>query len=151
MTTDIDKLEMEDAIISTKSSKKLCCKEELLEKQISGVGEWLKETCQREGLSLRQAGAKAGLSHGTIEGIIRGASPSPDTIKKLARAFGGDGQQALAMEDSLLILAGYRTERSGDMSQPLGRLIDLVANFDQAKLKLMADFAEYLTRMEKPK
>jgi len=122
-----------------------------LEKQISGVGEWLKETCQREGLSLRQAGAKAGLSHGTIEGIIRGASPSPDTIKKLARAFGGDGQQALAMEDSLLILAGYRTERSGDMSQPLGRLIDLVANFDQAKLKLMADFAEYLTRMEKPK
>jgi len=122
-----------------------------LEKQITGVGRWLKETCQREGLSLRQAGAKAGLSHGTIEGIIRGVSPAPETIKKLARAFGGDGQQALALEDRLLILAGYRTERSGDISQPLGRLIDVVADFDEAKLKLMADFAEYLTRMEKPK
>ena len=123
-----------------------------MQNQNFGIGQWLKETCQREGLSLRQAGAKAGLSHGTIEGIIRGASPAPETIKKLAHAFGGgDGQQALALEDSLLILAGYRTERSGDMSQPLGRLIDLVANFDDAKLKLMADFVEYLTRMEKSK
>jgi len=122
-----------------------------MQNQNSGIGQWLEEACQREGLSLRQAGAKAGLSHGTIEGIIRGASPSPDTIKKLAHAFAGDGQQALALEDSLLILAGYRTERSGDMSQPLGRLIDMVANFDEAKLKLMADFAEYLARMEKPK
>jgi len=122
-----------------------------MQNQNFGIGQWLKETCQREGLSLRQAGAKAGLSHGTIEGIIRGASPAPETLKKLARAFGGDGQQALALEDSLLILAGYRTERSGDMSQPLGRLIDLVANFDDAKLKLMADFVEYLTRMEKSK
>ena len=122
-----------------------------MQNQNFGIGQWLKETCQREGLSLRQAGAKAGLSHGTIEGIIRGASPAPETLKKLARAFGGDGQQALALEDSLLILAGYRTERSGDMSQPLGRLIDLVANFDDAKLKLMADFVEYLTRMEESK
>jgi len=122
-----------------------------MQNQNSGIGQWLEEACQREGLSLRQAGAKASLSHGTIEGIIRGASPSPDTIKKLARAFAGDGQQALALEDSLLILAGYRTERSGDMSQPLGQLIDMVANFDEAKLKLMADFAEYLARMEKPK
>ena len=122
-----------------------------MQNQNFGIGQWLKETCQRESLSLRQAGAKAGLSHGTIEGIIRGASPAPETLKKLARAFGGDGQQALALEDSLLILAGYRTERSGDMSQPLGRLIDLVANFDDAKLKLMADFVEYLTRMEESK
>lgn len=122
-----------------------------MENQTSGVGEWLKETCKREGLSLRQAGAKAGLSHGTIEGIIKGSSPAPETIKRLARAFGGNSQQALALEDSLLILAGYRTERSGDMSQPLGRIIDLIADFDEVKLKLMADFAEYLTRMEKSK
>lgn len=119
-----------------------------MEKRTSGVGEWLKETCQREGLSLRQAGAKAGLSHGTLEGIIKGVSPAPDTIKKLARAFAGDGQEALALEDSLLILAGYRTERPGDMSQPLGQLADLVATFDEAKLKLMADFAKYLMTME---
>lgn len=119
-----------------------------MERQTSGVGEWLQETCHREGLSLRQAGAKAGLSHGTIEGVIGGCSPSPHTITKLARAFGGNGQQGLALEDSLLILAGHRTERPSDMSQALGRLIDMVANFDEAKLKLIADFTEYLTRME---
>jgi transcriptional regulator with XRE-family HTH domain len=119
-----------------------------VEKQTTRFGEWLQEACRREGLSLRQAGAKAGLSHGTIEGIIRGGSPSADTIKKLARAFGGDGHQILALEDSLLILAGYRTERAGDMSPPLGRLIDLVADFDEAKLNLIADFADYLTRVE---
>lgn len=117
--------------------------------QTSGVGEWLKERCQREGLSLREAGAKADLSHGTIEGIIKGACPAPETIKKLARAFGGNGQQqTLALEDSLLILAGYRTERPDDISQALGRLIDLVTDFDDTRLKLMGDFAEYLARME---
>lgn len=121
-----------------------------MEKQTSGVGEWLKERCQREGLSLREAGVKTGLSHGTIESVIGGNSPSPETIKKLARAFGGNSQQGLALEDSLLIMAGYRTERSGDMSQALGRLIDLVADFDDTRLKLMGDFAEYLERMEKP-
>ena len=108
--------------------------------------------CQKQGLSLRQAAAKTGLSHGTIEGIIRGAAPSPETIRRLAQSFGGDGHnEKLALEDSLLILAGYRTPRpeGQDLTQPLARLLDAVAHFDEAKLKLMADFAEYLTRLEK--
>jgi len=123
-----------------------------LRKQVSGVGQWLKEMCQKQGLSLRQAAAKTGLSHGTIEGIIRGAAPSPETIRRLAQSFGGDGHnEKLALEDSLLILAGYRTPRpeGQDLTQPLARLLDAVAHFDEAKLKLMADFAEYLTRLEK--
>ncbi len=122
-----------------------------MEKQESGLGQWLKETCQKEGLSLRQAAARTGLSHGTIEGIIKGVSPSPETIKRLARSFGGDGNEKLALEDSLLILAGYRTQRPDgqDLSQPLARLLDKVAHFDETKLKLMADFAEYLTHLEK--
>ncbi len=122
-----------------------------MEKQVSGLGQWLKEMCQKQGLSLRQAASRTGLSHGTIEGILKGTSPSPETVKRLAQSFGGDHNERLALEDSLLILAGHRTERSNgqDLSQPLAQLLDKVAHFDEAKLKLMADFAEYLTRLEK--
>jgi len=82
---------------------------------------------------------------------MKGTSPSPETIKKLAHAFGEDGNQRLALEDSLLILAGYRTERpkGRDLSQPLARLMDMVANFDEPQLKLMAHFAEFLAETEK--
>ncbi len=122
-----------------------------MEKQVSGLGQWLKEMCQKQGLSLRQAASRTGLSHGTIEGILKGTSPSPETVKRLAQSFGGDGNEKLALEDSLLILAGYRTQRPDgqDLSQPLARLLDKVAHFDETKLKLMADFAEYLTHLEK--
>lgn len=122
-----------------------------MEQEISGIGQWLKDVCQKQGLSLRQAAARTGLSHGTIEGILKGTSPSPETIKRLAQSFGEDGNEKLALEDSLLILAGYRTQRPDgqDLSQPLARLLDRVAHFDEAKLKLMADFAEYLTRLGK--
>jgi len=121
-----------------------------LEQEVTGLGQWLRGVCEKESLSLRQAAARTGLSHGTIEGIFKGTTPSPETIKKLAQSFGEDGHQKLALEDSLLILAGYRTERPDgqDLSQPLARLMDKVAHFDEAKLKLMADFAEYLARME---
>ncbi len=56
-----------------------------------GIGQWLKARCQKEGLSLRQAASKTGLSHATIADIMSGAQASPQTIKKLATAFGGDG------------------------------------------------------------
>ncbi len=141
-----------DAIIhSMKSSKNAAGDNLSLEKPVSGFGQWLKEMCQKQGFSLRQVAAKTGLSHGTIEGLIKGASPAPETIKRLAHSFAGDGNERLALEDSLLILAGYRTQRpeGQDLSQPLARLLDRVAHFDEVKLKLMADFAEYLTRMEK--
>ena len=118
----------------------------------TGLSQWLKDRCKVEGLSMRQAAARTGLSHATIADIINGASvPSPETIKRLAHAFGGDGNERLALEDSLLILAGYRTQRPDgqDLSQPLARLMDKVANFSEPQLKLMARFAEYLTDLEK--
>ena len=70
---------------------------------------------------------------------------------RLAQAFGEDGNEKLALEDSLLILAGYRTKRPNgqDISEPMARLMDKVADFDEDQLKLMAQFAEYLANMEK--
>jgi len=118
----------------------------------TGLSQWLKDRCQKEGLSTRQAAARTGLSHATISDIINGASlPSPETIKRLAKAFGEDGNERMALEDSLLILAGYRTQRPDgeDLSQPLARLMDKVANFSEPQLKLMARFAEYLADLEK--
>ncbi len=122
-----------------------------MEVQTKGLGQWLNERCKAEHLSLRQAAAKSGLSHATIADIMKGTSPSPETIRKLALAFGENGNERLALEDSLLILAGYRTERpeGEDLSQPLARLMDMVANFNEPQLKLMARFAEFLTEMEK--
>jgi len=118
----------------------------------TGLSQWLKDRCKAEGLSTRQAAARTGLSHATISDIINGASlPSPETIKRLAKAFGEDGNERMALEDSLLILAGYRTQRPDgeDLSQPLARLMDKVANFSEPQLKLMARFAEYLAELEK--
>lgn len=118
----------------------------------SGISQWLKDRCKAEGLSARAAAAKSGLSHATIADIINGASqPSPETIKRLAQAFGEDGNEKLALEDSLLILAGYRTKRPDgqDIREPVARLLDKVADFDENQLKLMAQFAEYLAGIEK--
>lgn len=122
-----------------------------MEVQTKGLAQWLKERCKAERLSLRQAAARSGLSHATIADIMKGTSPSPETIKKLALAFGENGNERLALEDSLLILAGYRTERpeGEDLSQPLAHLMDMVANFNEPQLKLMARFAEFLAEMDK--
>jgi len=80
----------------------------------SRLGQWLKEKCETEGLSLRQAAARVGVSHGTIAKIMDGASPSPQTIRRLVRAFALEDTERLALEDQLLILAGYRTPRPGE-------------------------------------
>jgi len=71
------------------------------------LSQWLQERCQREHLSLRQAAARTGLSHATIGDIITGSRPLPETIRKLAAGFGGDGtNQQIALEDHLQMLAG---------------------------------------------
>ncbi len=115
----------------------------------SGLGRWLKERCQQERLSLRQTAARTGLSHGTVEGIIKGASPSPQTIMKLVHAFARTENERLALEDHLLMLAGYRTQRASvkELPELVARLLDLVARFNDKKLKLMVDFAEFLTEL----
>ncbi|MBU0847370.1 helix-turn-helix domain-containing protein [Patescibacteria group bacterium] len=121
-----------------------------MEEKSGSLGTWLKTLCQKEGLSLREAATKTGLSHATVASIQRGENHvTAGTIRKLARAFGGDGHEGLALEDRLLILAGFRSERQGEvLSEPLGRLLDKMKGFSEPKLKLIASFADFLAEME---
>jgi len=111
-----------------------------------GLGSWLVERCQKEGLSLRQAAAKTGLSHVTIDDIRKGGRASAETIRKLSQAFGGDGREMLALEDKLLVLSGYRSERpeGEELSEPMARLLDRLSGFSEPQLKLMERFAEFI-------
>jgi len=114
-----------------------------------GLGSWLVERCQKEGLSLRQAAAKTGLSHATIDDIRKGGRASAETIRKLTQAFGGDGREMLALEDKLLILSGYRSERpeGEDLSEPMARLLDRLSGFSEPQLRIMERFAEFLAEI----
>ncbi len=118
--------------------------------QSSGLGAWLKEKCDKEGLSLRQAAEKTGLSHATIAQVIKSNGASPDTIKKLAQAFGGNGVHRLTLEDQLLMLAGYRSEHPDgtEPTETMARVLDRLSQFDERKLKIMSRFADFLCEME---
>jgi len=112
----------------------------------TALGRWLKERCQKEHLSLRRVGDKAGLSHSTVHTIIKGGHASAETVTKLAHAFSGDGNRKIALEDELLMLAGYRT-RQEHISQPLAELLDIVNHFSESQLKVVSAFAIYLTEV----
>lgn len=118
--------------------------------EVRGLGGWLAERCQQESLSLRQTAAKTGISHATVADIIKGSRASPETIKRLAEAFseGGDHQR-LVLEDELLVLAGYRSERpeGQELSLPLAQLMDIVGEFSWPQIKIMARFAEFLAEI----
>ena len=115
----------------------------------SRLGAWLHQKCQEERLSLRRAAAKTGLSHTAIDGIIKGASPAPQAIRKLAQAFSRGENERLALEDYLLTLAGYRTQRVDEISLPMARLLDVVAPFSERQLKLMLDFTDFLIEVDR--
>ena len=122
------------------------------EGKINSLASWLEEKCKSEGLSLRQAAVKISLSHSTLANVVKGNTRvRGETIKKLARYFGGDGtRRRLVLEDRLLVLAGYRTERPEDeLSEPMARLMDTVSQFSKPQLKIIAHFAEFLAEMEK--
>lgn len=112
------------------------------------VGQWLKEKCDSEKLSLRQTATRTGLSHAAIGDIIRGCRPSPGTIAKLAKAFGGDGHQGLALEDKLLTLAGFRSKQKEKVPEPIAQLLDKLTGFNQAQLRMMSRFADFISEME---
>ena len=113
------------------------------------LGRWLQQRCQKEGLSLREAGDKAGVSHSTIRDIVNGTRPNPDTIRKLARAFSDGHHSTEALEDLLLGLAGHRTERpEKQISEPMARLLDITSDFSEPQLKVMTRFADFLADME---
>ena len=114
------------------------------------LSQWLNQRCHREHLSLRQAAARTGLSHATLADIIKGGRPLPETIKKLAEAFGEDGpNQRLALQDHLLVLAGYRSERpEEEPSELMAQLKDKVRGFTDPQLKMMGRFADFLKSIE---
>ena len=114
------------------------------------IGQWLKERCQKEVLSLREAGQKANLSHSTIRDIINGTCiPSPATVGKLASAFSNGDHGGEALKRKLLILAGHINGQEGTgVSEPLAQLLDIIDGFSEARLKVMARFADFLADTE---
>ena len=124
-----------------------------MEKQARGgglVGQWVRDRCNKEGWSLREAAANTGLSHATIGDIMKGGQPSSESIRKLAAAFGGNGNhQKCAVEDEILTLAGYRSERpEGEISESMGRLLDRLSTFSETQLKVIGRFADFLAEVE---
>lgn len=124
-----------------------------MEQSTGGLGEWLKQRCEKERLSLRQAATKTGVSHSTIRDIINGGSASAETIKKLAHGFGSDGKGELALEDKLLVLAGYRTQRpdAEELTEPMACLLEKLSHFSEAQLNIVGRFADFLADMEAEK
>lgn len=117
------------------------------------LSQWLENRCKREHLSLREAAAKTDLSHATLAAIRKGARPSAVTIKKLVAAFSDGKNQRLALEDKLLVLAGYRTERpEEERTGSRARLMDKVGNFSEPQLKVVIRFVDslvdFLTEIE---
>ena len=121
----------------------------LVKRSLTTLGGWLGKKCQEERLSYRKAAEKTGLSHATIADIINGNRPSAATVKKLAEAFSGNGEhQRVAMEDFLLSLCGYRSEKKeGELSEPLARLMDKLSEFSEAQLEIMERFADFVTKI----
>lgn len=114
-------------------------------KDHGSLSQWLKERCREEHLSLRKLAARVGVSHVTITDAANGGRISVDTIKKLARAFSGDGDhQKLALEDKLLAFAGYRSKRPEDLTVPLAQLLDKVDKLNEAQVEMMGQFADFL-------
>lgn len=111
----------------------------------NGFSLWLEERCREEGLSDREAAARTGLSHSTIAFMKRGTKPTPESIRKLAAAFSNNGvHQRQVLEDYLLTLCGYRSQRDGELSEPLARLVDKLQNRDEIQIRLIEEFADYV-------
>ena len=122
----------------------------LVETNTKGLGIWLEGRCNHEKLSLRQAAEKTGLSHATIKAVIDTGRASPETIKKLAQSFSGNHHEQMALEDSLLILGGCRTERPEvEISEPLARLLDKMSRFNEAQLRVVEQFTDFISGMGK--
>lgn len=87
------------------------------------------------------------MSHATLAQVIKSDRASPETIKKLAMGFGGDGiNERLALEDKLLILAGHKTPQpeGEEISEPLTQLMDKARKLNEPQLRMMVSFADFL-------
>jgi len=114
------------------------------------LGQWLDKKCREEKMSLRDAAKKTGLSHSTIKAIISTSHAHPVTVKKLALAFGGNGDHQIStLEDKLLVLTGCRSgQPDAELSEPMARLLDKVSRFSVPQLKVLNRFADFISEME---
>lgn len=100
-------------------------------------------------MSLRQAAKRTGLSHATIADITNGGKPSPESILRLAKAFGGDGNLKMVLEDKLLILGGYRTPRLGEEpSELLARMLDKLTELSPPQIEMVGHFIDFVNTLE---
>ncbi|MBA7540466.1 hypothetical protein ES705_32763 [subsurface metagenome] len=111
------------------------------------LGKWLRKACKMKNLSLREAGKMIGISHSTIALILHDRPVHPLTIKKLAKTFSNGQYHRAALEDELLTLAGYRSNRPPELNKTIGRLIDSVRDFSPEELKMLTRFADYLVEI----
>ncbi len=116
----------------------------------NALGNWLKDRCQQEHLSLRQAATKANLSHATISDIINGGRPSAATIVKLAEAFSNGDSHKEELKDQLLSLVGYRGERiKGEMSDAVARVVEKLNHVSPDQLEVIESLASFVTESGK--
>ncbi len=107
------------------------------------LGEWLRLICKERRLSLRQAEKIIGISHSTVNFIMRGHPVNLRTVQKLAKAFGDGECHRRALEDKLMVMAGFR-QRPIEVSEAVGRLLDGIGDFSDDEFKILAEFADYL-------
>ena len=117
----------------------------------AALSKWLEQRCRDERLSFRQAAKKVGVSHATIAAIRKGTRPSAATVVKLVEAFGNDGKnQRAALEDHLLGLCGYRSERTDPaISEPLARLLDRLSRFSDEQLEAIEHIIDFSVSLGK--
>lgn len=113
--------------------------------------QWLKGKCKQERLSVRNVGIRCGLSHTTIAEILKGQGVMGSTIKKLAQGFATSEAEKLALEDKLLILAGFRSERPEEstLTESQAHLIAKVKLAGEAEVEMMLSFASFLKAIKR--
>ena len=110
------------------------------------LGKWLEKTCKDRRLSLRQAEKLIGISHSTVNFIIRGHPVQFRTVQKLAKAFSDGDCHRKALEDKLMVMAGYR-HKPIEVSVAVGQLLDSVEGFSDDEFKILARFADYIVEI----
>lgn len=114
-------------------------------RQLTSVGDHLKEARQSLGWSLRRAEVESGVSNGYISQVERGdVEPSPAVLLKLSNAY--------ALEyDYLMEVAGYITRRE-ETASPLteripAHLFSTISQLNDDEWKIAQDLMKNLIAM----
>lgn len=111
------------------------------------LAEYIRSEVDRQGLSIRKAAERIGISHVTLLRIFRGEIPSLDTLNKLATWTG----TSLAY---MLQLLGYNVEEKSSEVDRLARLVEnhplyerLIASLERlgpGELELVVEYISYV-------